>query len=279
MQTDSFHKRRIIFRADGNSRIGLGHVVRSLALADMLRNEFECVFAIQEPEETLKSQILETCDGIISLPVCAPTEDRFNYELAAYISDEEIVVLDGYSFDTAYQKNIKARGAQLVCIDDIHAYSFVADVILNQAGGVDATKYKVAPHTKLLLGPTFALLRRSFLKASKQDRSLPEGNLKLLLNMGGADPENYTLKIAQEITASESIATIEIVVGSAYKHLQELTNWLQDKPNITLHQNLDAGQMCQLMLQCPVAITSASGVAYEYATVGGILYIVQSTLR
>lgn len=269
-------KRRIIFRADGNSRIGLGHVVRSLALANMLRDNFECVFAIQEPDDALKTQILETCHGIILLPLCVPTEERFNYELAAYISEKEIVVLDGYSFDTAYQQTIKARGAQLVCIDDIHAYPFVADVVLNQAGGVEASNYSTAPYTKLFLGPEFALLRPPFLEAARQHRYLPAGELHILLNLGGADPENYTIRLAKEIAVLHKSATIEIVVGSAYKHLNELQRWLQDKPNYNLHQNLDAGQMCQLMQQCAVAVTSASGVAYEYAAVGGILFVLQT---
>ncbi|HEY4650407.1 MAG TPA: UDP-2,4-diacetamido-2,4,6-trideoxy-beta-L-altropyranose hydrolase, partial [Pontibacter sp.] len=210
-------RRRIIFRADGNSRIGLGHVVRSLALAAMLRDDFECVFAIQEPDDALKVQILETCHGIISLPVCAPSEERFTYELAAYISEEEIVVLDGYSFDTVYQQTIKARGAALVCIDDIQAYTFVADVVLNQAGSVEAAKYKVAPYTKLLLDPAYALLRPPFLAVSKQNRTLPEGESRLLLNLGGADPENYTLRLAQEIASLHKATTIDIVVGSAYR--------------------------------------------------------------
>ncbi|WP_250419070.1 MULTISPECIES: UDP-2,4-diacetamido-2,4,6-trideoxy-beta-L-altropyranose hydrolase [Pontibacter] len=269
-------KRRIIFRADGNSRIGLGHVVRSLALANMLHDAFECVFAIQEPDEALKAQILETCHGIISLPVCEPSEERFNYELVAYISEEEIVVLDGYNFGTAYQETIKSRDAQLVCIDDIHSYSFVADVVLNQAGGVDAAKYKVTSYTRLLLGPQYALLRPTFLEASKQNRAIPEGKLHLLLNLGGADPENYTLKLAQEFADLHNSVTIEIVVGSAYKHLDSLQHWLHDKPDYNLHQNLDAKQMCQLMQQCAVAVTSASGVAYEYAAVGGALFILQT---
>ncbi|WP_235925739.1 UDP-2,4-diacetamido-2,4,6-trideoxy-beta-L-altropyranose hydrolase [Pontibacter burrus] len=272
----TIHKRRIILRADGNSRIGLGHVVRSLALASMLRDYFECVFAIQEPDDALKAQILETCDGIISLPLCAPTEERFNYELAAYISEEEIVVLDGYSFATAYQQTIKARGAQLVCIDDIHAYSFAADVVLNQAGGIEAANYRTAPYTKLLLGPEFALLRPPFLEAARQHRTIPTGELHILLNLGGADPENYTLRLAQEIATLHKTATIEIVAGSAYKHLDELQSWVEDSTNYSLHHNLDAEQMCKLMQKCAVAVTSASGVAYEYAAVGGMLFVLQT---
>ncbi|RAU82969.1 UDP-2,4-diacetamido-2,4,6-trideoxy-beta-L-altropyranose hydrolase [Pontibacter arcticus] len=270
-------KSRIIFRADGNSRIGLGHVVRSLALAAMLREEFECIFAIQAPDENLQQQIKAVCHGSILLPATSPEEDRFVHELSAYVSEEEIVVLDGYHFNTTYQQNLKASGCSLVCIDDIHAYPFVADVVVNMAGGLQAAKYKTAPHTKLLLGPKYALLRPPFLKAAKSEsRFSSDKKQKVLLNLGGADPENHTLAIAQELSKNKSITSLEIVVGSAYRHLSELKQFIKQQPACKLHQNLDAEAMAQLMQACPVAVTSASGVAYEYAAIGGILYIKQT---
>lgn len=269
-------KSRIIFRADGNSRIGLGHVTRSLALAHMLRDEYECVFAIQAPDAILKEQILNTCHGVIVLPACLSSEERFNHELDAYISDEEIVVLDGYSFDAKYQENVKARGAILVCIDDLHNYHFVADAVINQAGGVDANLYQRELYTKLLLGPEFALLRPPFLEAAKSETDIKERDSNLFLCMGGADPANYTLQIAQEISKLYEDITLEIVVGSAYKHHQTLSSWLNENQQHRLHENLNADAVCELMQRCPAAVTSASGVAYEYAAVGGALFILKT---
>ncbi|MHC2990957.1 glycosyltransferase [Pontibacter sp. HJ8] len=269
-------KRRIIFRADGNSRIGLGHVTRSLALAAMLREEFECVFAIQAPDKALQEQIRKVCQGIIVLPPAAATEDRFSHELSAYISEEEIVVLDGYSFDTSYQENIRARGSTLVCIDDIHSYRFVADAVINQAGGILPKLYQAAPYTKLLLGPRYALLRPPFLTASRRTRSLPAGQLRVLLCMGGADPDNHTLQALADLQAIETAMQVEVVVGSAYTHLPELKRWLQDKEHISLHSDLSAEGMRRLMSKCQVAVTSASGISYEYAAVGGLLFVKQT---
>ncbi|MBC5992147.1 UDP-2,4-diacetamido-2,4,6-trideoxy-beta-L-altropyranose hydrolase [Pontibacter cellulosilyticus] len=270
------NKTRIIFRADGNSQIGLGHVVRSLALAEMLCHDFECIFAIQAPSPELQEQIKQTCDGVIILPVCHYEEDRFIYELQAYIAEDVIVVLDGYHFNTAYQQNIKRRGCQLYCIDDIHTYPFVADYILNQAGGVDAAKYKTASYTKLLLGPAFALLRPPFLAAAKAERTLPAGDVRVFLNLGGADPQNHTLQIAKELARIPGIKNVEVTVGSAYLHLPDLQEWVKKHKAYSLHQNLNAEELCQLMQKCAVAVTSASGVAYEYASVGGRLFILQT---
>lgn len=269
-------KRRIIFRADGNSQIGLGHVVRSLALADMLRHEFECVFAIQAPSFELQDQIKEVCHGLLILPRCTPEEERFTYELRAYVSSEEIVVLDGYHFKTEYQQRLKDTNCILVCIDDIHAYSFVADAVINQAGGIPPHLYSTAPYTKLILGPKFALLRQPFLYASKAERTLTDKHLSVFLNMGGADPMNKTLGIAKELSQNANIKRVEIVVGTAYRHLVELQLWLQNQELFSLHHDLTAQQMQELMSQCTLAVTSASGIAYEYAAVGGVLFVLQT---
>lgn len=269
-------KTRIIFRADGNSRIGLGHVTRLLALAHMLRQEFECVFAIQSPEQALQDRIREVCDGIIVLPPADAEASRFVHELDAYVSAEEIVVLDGYTFGNAYQQNIKARGAALICIDDIHAYTFVADVVINQAGGVSPELYDTASYTRLQLGPHYALLRPAFLRAAKAARTAPEGELRVLVCMGGADPDNHTLQTLEALQVIPTVKYIEVVVGSAYKHVQDLKQSLKKLLQATLHHDLSAESMRRLMAKCHAAITSASGISYEYAAVGGILFVKQT---
>ncbi|MCX2739108.1 UDP-2,4-diacetamido-2,4,6-trideoxy-beta-L-altropyranose hydrolase [Pontibacter anaerobius] len=267
---------RVVFRADGNSRIGLGHVVRSMALAQMLQGEFSCVFAIQQPEESLEKQLCQVCTAVVLLPVQDVAEREAAYLAEQVLRPTDVVVLDGYRFDKSYQQIIKNHGCALVCIDDIQAYPFVADAVINFAGGVVKDRYKTAPYTRLLLGPEYALLRPPFLEAAKAERKLPDGGLRLLLNLGGADPENHTLRLAQELSQLQAVATVEIVVGAAYRHLPELEGWLVGYPSINLHRNLSDEQMRHLMQSCAVAVTSASGVAYEYAAVGGLLYVLQT---
>lgn len=264
---------RIIFRADGNSRIGLGHVTRSLALAHMLRKEFECVFAIQSPDLALQERIREVCHGLIMLPPADAAEERFNHELDAYVSPEEIVVLDGYTFQTTYQENIKARGATLVCLDDIHAHTFVADAVINQAGGVLPEAYDTAPYTKLLLGPHYALLRPAFLQAAKAAPTMPGGDWRALVCMGGADPDNHTLQALKVLQAIPAVKHIEVVVGSAYTCVSELKQLVKALPQAKLHRDLAAQSLRRLMAKCGVAVTSASGISYEYAAVGGMLFV------
>ena len=71
----------------------------------------------------------------------------------------DIVVIDGYHFDTSYQRNLLEAKIKLVCIDDLHDKEFLAHMIVNHAPGVKSDKYLAPEGTQYLLGPKYALLR------------------------------------------------------------------------------------------------------------------------
>ncbi|MFT2008781.1 UDP-2,4-diacetamido-2,4,6-trideoxy-beta-L-altropyranose hydrolase [Pontibacter sp. 13R65] len=270
------NSQRIIIRADGSSQIGLGHVIRCLALAQMLQDKFKVFFAIQQPDASLQEQIKAVGATLINLP----SENNLLHE-ARFLTEHvlrstDVVVLDGYHFETNYQKTLKSKNCALLCIDDTCAFPYVADVVLNQAGGILANVYNTASYTRLLLGPNFALLRPPFLVASKESRPFPVPQLHVLLNFGGADPQNFTLQVAKRLYKVPGIGHLHLVVGSAYLFRPELEEWLQDKSQVELHHNLSADAMCKIMKLCAIAVTSASGIAYEYAAVGGLLFIKQT---
>ena len=119
---------KIYFRADGNADIGLGHVIRCLALADMLKEEFECVFATRFVNKYINEEIQKTCSSYIKLK---EKHGEHYEEFLSFIEKEDIVVLDNYFFTTDYQKKIKNIGCKLVCIDDMHDKHYVADAVIN----------------------------------------------------------------------------------------------------------------------------------------------------
>jgi len=93
--------------------------------------------------------------------------------------------------------------------------------------------------------------------------------------MGGADPENHTARLIQQITTQYSAINVEVVTGSAFSHPEALQELLSANPIITLHQNLTAEAMCRLMQSCDAAILPPSSVSYEWCSVGGPLFLHQ----
>lgn len=262
----------VYLRADGSSQIGLGHVHRLLALSEILGNHFTCKFIIKSPLTGIRELILGTCDEIID-----PGELDESAELeliAGLLTGKEIVVLDGYHFSTAYQRSIKQSGCGLVCIDDIHHQHYVADIVVNPAGGIDESAYSRERNTLLYTGPGYALLKRPFLMASAK-RTLHSGN-SLFICMGGADPDNHTLSTLQ-VCLSLPFDSYYVIVGEAYRYKGDLRRQFREpeKP-VNILESLLPGDLAEIMGMCSVAVCSASGIAYEYLSVGGELYIKQT---
>lgn len=261
--------KKILFRADGSAEIGLGHVIRTLALAEMLKGHFYCVFAIQQPNDSLLSQIRNICNEVISLPVVPDAGDLMT-ELDPYLSGNEIVVLDGYKFATGYQSHIKTKGCALVSIDDIHSYHFVADIVINH-GTIDPSIYSTEKYTQLMLGTKYSLLRRPFLKhLETKNAPLSSQSRSIFLCFGGSDINNLTTVYLEWLVQLQNVENINVVIGSAFRHQDLLYRLVNSSVsnNIRVHKDIDAQAMLDLISSSTVAIVPGSTVAIECASVG-----------
>lgn len=270
-QQTSIIKPAIYFRADGNTQIGLGHITRCLALADMLRENFDCVFLVQNPVPAVRAQI----EPDFKLMILPETEDflaeaRFLTE--TILQKGQIIVLDHYQIRTEYQQILKSAGLKVVCIDDMHAWHFVADVVINHAGGVKESDYSCEPYTKLCLGLKYALLRKPFLEAAKQERVI-EKIENVFICFGGSDLHNFTEKALKACIEAQVFKEIHVVVGSAYTYFASLKSLIIQEKNVFLYQNLNAQDLCGVMQKCHLGIVPASSIAYECLAVGMYLMI------
>ncbi len=272
-------KKRIILRADGNTTIGLGHVYRLLALADMLRADYQIAFAIAKPDDFLKNTILLYVHEIVELPFVftyiSPflklPEEEILFDLMNIIEGTEIVVTDGYWFGTNYQRAVKKTGAKLVCVDDLAETYFVADAVINHAPGVLARQYRGESYTKYYLGLDYAMLRKDFFKPFQQNRI--EGSL--LIGLGGTDQCEITGKVLDAAIRSNFFSQIHLITSPLFSEIQN--HYLQlvshDHPQrVILYENLDASQLSTLMDTCSYAIVSASTMLIECYSRGLICF-------
>ncbi|MFM9945904.1 MAG: UDP-2,4-diacetamido-2,4,6-trideoxy-beta-L-altropyranose hydrolase [Bacteroidia bacterium] len=261
---------RIILRADGNSTIGFGHVYRLLALADILKDKFEIVFAINRPEHYLISVIKNYVHDLIELtthqenklPALRQKDEEIPFELDEYITGNEIVVLDGYWFGVKYQKAVKHKGSKLVCIDDLAENYFYADAIINHAPGMKASQYKGETYTKYYLGLDYAMLRKDFFKPFNNSRQ-PDS---LLISMGGADQYRITENVLESAILSNSFKTIHLLISSAFSvEALERMNKITKNSSIKIltYKNLAGKELVELMDNCLFALVSASTVLLE----------------
>lgn len=266
-------KRTIYVRVDGDSEIGLGHIFRCIALCEMLQREFDCRFIVKNPLAVIEQNILHVATQLIPLNEPKDTNEA-QFLIREYLTAGDIVILDGYHFDSDYQLELKKVGCHVVCIDDIHAFHFYADVIINHSPSIHKSQYSTEPYTQFCLGLDYALLRKPFLDVAsgvKTYRSDRDQNVFICL--GGADPQNHILQVLDQFEGAD-FQQCFVVVGSAYRFETELQSFINESElDIQVLKNLEASEMLKLMQQCGVAITSPSTVAVEYLSVGGKLFL------
>lgn len=186
--------------------------------------------------------------------------------------DLTIFVLDGYHFSTAYQKKIKDLDHALVCIDDLQSYHFVADAVINPAGGVNEKYYSKEEYTQVYTGPKYAMLKRPFLRVDNKKRQTDNGQ-SILICMGGADPENFTVTTLRACV-EQPFQKYYVVIGEAYLHKEQLQKEaLKLSAKVEILINITPEALADIMSLCSTAVCSASGISYEYLSVGGELYV------
>jgi UDP-2,4-diacetamido-2,4,6-trideoxy-beta-L-altropyranose hydrolase len=245
-------KDKVYIRVDASPKIGLGHLVRCLALADMLKNKFNiCFVCLSIPEE-----VISTFPASFALKVIENESDFFSM-----INKDDIVVIDAYHFKSDYQLTIKAKARSLVVIDDLHDKEIFADLIINHLPGVTINDYIVNNNnTTFALGANYALLRPEFLMQAKKDREILKVE-NVFICFGGADPKNLTQVILSIVVKYKQFKRIFVVTGASYNYQKSITG-IKDL-RVEYYHNINASKMAQLMFDAELAIVPASGILFE----------------
>lgn len=266
------NKSRVLFRADGNNEIGLGHVYRCLAIAERLNENFDCFFAIRQPSIELRN-IINKFAILVLLNEYENLQDEAK-DLAVNIVSKykiDIITLDGYNFNTAYQQVIKEKcKSVLISIDDDQPFHYVSDIVINHAGGINSAKISKESYTKLFLGYDYLLLRKEFIKLLKKGKTI-KGISSVMICFGGADPNDLTEKILDCLKNENKLKKIIVIVGASYTQTEKLKHSIAGYSHVEIKNNLDAISLAELMFNTDLAIVPSSTIGLEAFASGMIL--------
>src|SRR5271166_5542094 len=261
----------LVVRADAGLKMGTGHVMRCLALAQGWRHEGgEVIFAVAEStpalDDLLRSKEIEIT-RIEGVPGSA--EDARNTLEIARGRGADWFVVDGYHFDAHYQKQLQNFRPVLTVDDNGLLDHYATELILNQNAHAGAQMYShVSPNTKLLLGPRFALLRDEFLAYRDWAREIPERGSRLLLTMGGSDPRNFTPRILPLLAElPDDDLRIRVVVGGSAENANAV-DAIAAKFAGRVEVLRDVRNMADLMAWADVAISGAGTTCWEMCSLG-----------
>ena len=258
---------KVVFRVDASAEIGIGHLMRCLALSEELRRRgYICSFLLKTASPEVISQIKKyQWDSYFISPTATRQQDRDS--VIKYATDNEIdwVITDHYQIDSSYVKEIKHQGFHVMSIDDAAQMHYYSDIVVNQNIGAEKLTFSVEPYTALLLGPSYVMLRDELLiRRKKKDNSTVK---KMLITLGGTDPDNFLLYILQTLDEVIKDTNILAVIGPFNPNFMALQSY-QEKTNMSLNLIQAPRNMTDIYQQTDLAISAGGTSCYELAYYG-----------
>ena len=261
---------KVLIRCDGSAEIGLGHVVRCLALADELHAVHGCdvTFAMRKSEVGIK-MVRE------KFPVLIPhvDNDKFDYEAwmlnLVRLADPDVLVLDVRDgLNPNVIKKIKKLNVLVVDIDDDEKKRLNADLVF----------YPPVPQVRemnwngfsgqLFSGWEWVMLKKDFSVYKKSRIVVANQVPKILVTMGGTDPKLMIFKVIDALNQIQKTEfQTDIVIGKGFSEKARLLKMLASSIfKVKVYEN--TSDMASLMTAADLSVCAFGVTAYELACLG-----------
>ncbi len=247
----------IIFRVDSSSKIGLGHIMRCLALAKQYKKD-NIIFATRNLSGNVNNKIHQQNYQIHNLI------SNKSQELAQVIKklNMDMVVFDHYDIDYSFEKIIKEdTGIKILSFDDTYEKHY-CDILLNHNIYAKYDHYKnlVPDFCEIRCGAKYTLIRDEFRQIKPKKRTINRNNPTVFVAMGGSDTTNISLSVLKILTKFDNI-TINLATTSANKNLAQLQKFSKAHYNINI--NINNENIANIMDNSDFAIITPSVIVYE----------------
>lgn len=259
-----FDNKRVVIRADGSRLIGMGHLVRQVAVAKSLAKcNAEVIFCVRNFDEG----VLYITEQGFAVEIIS-IHDKKNPDALISLKPD-ILIHDFLETDADYMDQLKKSLPKcfFAAFDDLGNGQVLHHVLF------DANRKVVDPGTgdtpesaKRFFGPDYMILRRQITEHAGTDKKIEEEVKNILVMFGGSDPAGLTLKFVSDWVHDMPDMTFRVILGPGMRNKHLVEAQLSD--NIVFYENVDAVKMADLMLNADMAISSGGISMFEIACMG-----------
>lgn len=257
---------KVLMRVDGNSFIGMGHIMRCITLAKAFRKKGHTITFISKYIEGI-AQIKDADFNVIPLDATSKNLIEECTRLKNVVKGSEVLIVDSYDVSEDYLLCLK-KSVNLLCyIDDLNAFDYPVDVVINGNINSRSLGYKsFFKHQVFLLGPEYNLIRDEFTSMEQKEHKLIVDNI--LVTTGGSNPYSFMEWLIETIRDDGFFQSIclNVIIGNYFNNKDNVRKSLLKYNNIILHENVK--KMSELMMSCDIATSSCGSTIYELCSCG-----------
>lgn len=271
----------IVFRADASLRLGTGHVMRCLTLADRLsEGGASCRFVSRTHPGHLHALIEAHGHEVEALDLMEVRNDWLGAdwtddaaETTARLAKQptDWLVVDHYGIDSRWEARLRGDCGHVMAIDDLADRQHDCDVLLDQNWFAEAGAYRynalVPPVCELLLGPAYALLRPEY-AAARACTAPRDGRIRrIAVFMGGSDPDNQTAKVLDALSYEAFASlTVDVIVGVNHPDPEGVARRVAQRPLTTSRSALPS--LAGIMRDVDLMIGAGGSTTWERMALG-----------
>ncbi|MES2208441.1 MAG: UDP-2,4-diacetamido-2,4,6-trideoxy-beta-L-altropyranose hydrolase [Pseudomonadota bacterium] len=281
----------VAIRVDASSQIGLGHFMRCLTLANVLKKQEASIrFISRHLPEHLQSALIKKGHEVVLLHAdfsnvihyqqaecgdlphshwLGTSQEQDVKDTVAALADVQAdwLIVDHYALDAHWETNVRQAAKKILVIDDIADRMHACDVLLDQNYYADMhIRYasKVSQECQLLLGPSYALLREDFALFRKHVKPRLGKIENVLVFLGGIDAANFTSR-ALEALAPLKFLKVNVVIGLQHPYKSEIEDTCK---KLGFGCYIQTDKMAELMASADLAIGAGGSASWERCSLG-----------
>ncbi len=261
----------VAIRADASSRIGTGHVLRCLGLADELaRRGHRVIFITVEAAGHLMEMVRARGYECVALAAAADAREDGSLTMGVISrlgAAVDWLIVDHYGLDSEWETLVRPSVRRLLVLDDLADRQHEADALLDPVHS-DESAYRglVPARTRLLLGPQYVLLRREFFSRRQTPRVIGPVH-RILITFGGNDPLNLTGLVLRALAAPDFAALrLDVTLGTSNMRLEEVRRQANSLPNVTVY--VQHPKLSELMEVADLCVGAGGTTTWERCYLG-----------
>ncbi|KGK98390.1 hypothetical protein LI82_11845 [Methanococcoides methylutens] len=254
---NSLERKKIVFRVDGDSEIGLGHVYRTITLASRLAFKNEVLFLMDENKRAGVEKVSSSNFTIVTFD-----NDENLFEKLEQINPD-IIINDILDTNTDYVTKLKSMGHFVVNFEDLGEGSEHANIVINSL-----YEHSYPPENHYF-GHKYVCLRDEFYLVPTKKTN--ESVQNIMITFGGTDPSNLTLRTLKSIKSLNfKDVGVTVIMGLGYGPKEELYAYvdqlLKEGFHITVKENVN--MMAKEIFNTDIVLTSNGRTIYEITSIG-----------